>query len=399
MIWCPKARNMEKVGRIMVRSYRTFTAEEHVQRCPLPIIEIMMDSVLASSVDYSLEDGQGRWMPVVGASIRRLRGFTQSLFNGLLWLLYKAPLYTLVSTLVSHVSTHLGMPWRLVMSTWHGWACRTLWAGHPPGQAASFWGGSWRAPGGMESGYCLHLSIAVRNGSEWLPWVRSEDLCDLAWHGSMMLDFYRCAGLSSNFVTAKTCRSTMSLKDLQRTSWTAPWANGAQKFYFIATFWAPPAEHWTQKRRISFWCQSTARANLPRTGSENLWDIFVAWFQRLYQWHEADWGWDVVWVICRRIWRMMKPLRKWFGTPYCNTYFLNSGFIVGSRWTTFSFLQMVSLRASGIPMTWSEAKPFSWWSSPLADCAFQIPPTFADCFSESSSPSRAMVGNTGRLCR
>ena len=108
---------MEKVGRIMVRSYRTFTAEEHVQRCPLPIIEIMMDSVLASSVDYSLEDGQGRWMPVVGASIRRLRGFTQSLFNGLLWLLYKAPLYTLVSTLVSHVSTHLGMPWRLVMST------------------------------------------------------------------------------------------------------------------------------------------------------------------------------------------------------------------------------------------------------------------------------------------
>ncbi|CAL1148718.1 unnamed protein product, partial [Cladocopium goreaui] len=33
--------------------------EEHVQRCPLPIIEIMMDSVLASSVDYSLEDGQG----------------------------------------------------------------------------------------------------------------------------------------------------------------------------------------------------------------------------------------------------------------------------------------------------------------------------------------------------
>ncbi|CAJ1348032.1 unnamed protein product [Effrenium voratum] len=33
--------------------------EEILQRCPVPVLEIMMDSVLASSVDYSLEDGQG----------------------------------------------------------------------------------------------------------------------------------------------------------------------------------------------------------------------------------------------------------------------------------------------------------------------------------------------------
>ncbi|CAJ1459023.1 unnamed protein product [Effrenium voratum] len=33
--------------------------DEILQRCPVPVLEIMMDSVLASSVDYSLEDGQG----------------------------------------------------------------------------------------------------------------------------------------------------------------------------------------------------------------------------------------------------------------------------------------------------------------------------------------------------
>eukprot|EP00913_Durusdinium_trenchii_P017448 g16398.t2 len=33
--------------------------EENLQLCPLPLLQIMMDSVLASSVDYSVEDGQG----------------------------------------------------------------------------------------------------------------------------------------------------------------------------------------------------------------------------------------------------------------------------------------------------------------------------------------------------
>ena len=39
---------------------RSFCSQEILQRCPVPVLEIMMDSVLASSVDYSLEDGQGR---------------------------------------------------------------------------------------------------------------------------------------------------------------------------------------------------------------------------------------------------------------------------------------------------------------------------------------------------
>lgn len=33
--------------------------QENLRQCPLPILQIMMDSVLASSVDYSVEDGQG----------------------------------------------------------------------------------------------------------------------------------------------------------------------------------------------------------------------------------------------------------------------------------------------------------------------------------------------------
>eukprot|EP00438_Fugacium_kawagutii_P009265 Skav235215 [mRNA] locus=scaffold3995:44837:46101:+ [translate_table: standard] len=32
-------------------------SEENLRQCPLPILQIMMDSVLASSVDYSVEDG------------------------------------------------------------------------------------------------------------------------------------------------------------------------------------------------------------------------------------------------------------------------------------------------------------------------------------------------------
>ena len=141
--------------------------------------------------------------------------------------------------------------------------CRPLRAGHAAGQAAPIFTWSRTTSRGMESGYDLHLSIAFWNGSEWLSRIKSEDLCDLVDLGRIWI-FYATAihwAWPSGLF-----RSMKFQHGLQRINCTVSWANGAQKFYFIASFWAQPVGRWILKRLISSWCQSIAHVSLPRRG-------------------------------------------------------------------------------------------------------------------------------------
>lgn len=47
-------------AEINSRHHSSTALKENLDRCPLPVLQIMMDSVLASSVDYSMKDAQGR---------------------------------------------------------------------------------------------------------------------------------------------------------------------------------------------------------------------------------------------------------------------------------------------------------------------------------------------------